>query len=244
MQCVRLRAARLLIPLAAVFALAGCSTGKDLDLKEAASVHRIALIEPHGPDQYLVGSNRSSGSITGNGSLLGDIIKSSRADNDTNRQFRADLAQENLKLGADLGAALESALRQDGYDVVSVSLPASQPEELIQDLSSLKGKADAALDVAIRDAGYAYATGHPYEPSIDVAVQLTDLGTQKVLFRRTYTYGRYQPEQGVADEMIPPDAGYEFRGGGDLLKDPARAAAGLRSSVPHLAERIGSALKQ
>ena len=233
---------QLLSLFAVISVLTGCATGKDLDVTAAGSIHRIAVIAPSGPDRYLVGSNRSAYSVTGNGSILGDIIKAGNADNDTNRQFRTDLAKENLTLGADIASAIEGVLHQDGYEVVSVSLPAKQPTKLHNDLSSLKGKADAALDIAILDAGYAYTTGRPYEPSVDVIVQLTDLRSQAVIFRRTYSYSRYKPDEGVTDEMISPTPGFDFKNGGALLQDPARAAAGLRSSVPPIATRVGATL--
>jgi hypothetical protein len=114
---------------------------------------------------------------------------------------------------------------------------------LHDDLSSLKGKADAALDIAILDAGYAYWTRHPYEPSVDMTVQLTDLRSQAVIFRRTYSYSRYKPEGFVTDEMIPPATGFEFKNGHLLSQDPSRAAAGLRSSTQPIATRVGTALK-
>jgi hypothetical protein len=234
-----------LLPLLGLLTfLTSCSTGKDLDATAAASIKRIAVIEPYSPDQYLVGSNRDPNSIAGSASLFGDIIKSNNADNDVNRQFRAGLAKENLTLGADIASAIQAALQQDGYEVVSASLSAQQPAQLHTDLSSLKDKADAALDIAILDAGYAYWTGHPYEPSVDVAVQLTDLRSQTVIFRRTYSYSRYSPEQGIiTDEMIPPASGFEFKNGRLLSQDPSRAAAGLRSSIEPIATRVGTTLK-
>lgn len=235
--------APLLLLLAALVVLTGCSTGKDLDVTAAASIRRIAVIEPYSPDYYLVGSNRSPYAVTGNGSILGDIIKASNAEDDTNRQFRAGLAKENLTLGADIAAAIQTALNQDGYDVVSVNLPSKQPAKLHTDLSSLKGKADAALDIAILDAGYAYSSGHPYEPSVDITVQLTDLRSQAVIFRRTYSYSRYKPDGFVTDEMISPASGFDFKNGHLLSQDSSRAAAGLRSSTQPIATKVGAALK-
>jgi hypothetical protein len=240
---VKRGAAPLLLLFATLAVLTGCSTGKDLDVKAAASIHRIAVIAPYSPDYYLAGSNRDPNSIAGSVSLVGDIIKANNADNDINRQFRAGLAKENLTLGADIAAAIQTTLQQDGYEVVSVDLPSKQPAALHDDLSSLKGKADAALDIAILDAGYAYWTGHPYEPSVDMTVQLTDLRSQMVIFRRTYSYSRYQPQGFVTDEMIPPASGFDFKNGRLLSQDPSRAAAGLKSCEQPIATKIGAALK-
>jgi hypothetical protein len=236
--------ARLIALTPFFIALAACSNmSQNLDVQQVATVHRIALIPPHGPDQYLVGSNRSASSITGNASLLGDIVNATQASNSTNTRFNAEVAAVKPSLADDLGIAIKTALQQDGYVVVPAALAPDQPGTLHKDFSALNGQADAALEVAIVDAGYAYSTGHPYEPSIDIIVQLTDLRTQKLLFRKTYSYSHYKPQNMNTDDMITPAAGYEFRGGGELLKDPNRAVAGLKSSVAPIATLIGTALK-
>lgn len=234
------------IPALLLF-LTGCMPSKPLDVQATSTMHRIALIQPHGPEAYLVGSNGETPTLVTTPTLATDVFfmtqHSIQANNSTNRQFRTDMSAAHVDLASELGQSVEQALKAEGYDVVVVTLPAATTDDLARDVSSLKGKADAALELAIASAGYAYTTGHPYEPRVDVKARLTDLTTNTVLYENSFSYmRRWNPQH--YNIVLDPAQGYNFRGGGDLLKEPARAAAGLRSAIPSLTQQIANDLKR
>ncbi len=224
--------------------LAACSTPQTFDSKSAGGLQRIVMVKVQEPERYLVGSNGSSASLTGNGSLLGQIIAGAQSENETNQKFRAGIATQKVTLGSDMTAAIADKLRQDGYQVELVDLPAPPPGEMHKDFTAFKDKGDAVLDLVLLGAGYGYSTGLPYEPAVTLQAELTELKTQRLLYRNTISYANTRPQGGLGYQMLQPTPGYAFCGGGDLIKEPERAAAGLRSSVAPIAGTIGTDLRR
>lgn len=225
--------------------LAGCAS-KPVDGAAIHQLHRIAFITPAEPDHYTVSSNDSFGFelIPGYSGGANDGLVSVHGDNAINQRFRAQMAERQVMLGADLTREVTAQLTAAGYDVVPVTLPPAGSGRLHGDLSSLAGKADAALDITFLDAGYAYHTWHPYQPAARIQVQLTDLGTHQALLARIYTYGNTRPKKALQDKQVPPSTQFNFRNGTSIYADPDRAAAGLRTAPPALAKALVADLKQ
>ena len=237
------RASRLLPALLALSFLGGC-VSQSFHAEEATNIKKIAVVKPLDPP-FLLGSN---GDWNNNASLLGVLtaegVKAANAGKDFNVKFNGNMVAQQVTLGADLSSALQSGLQKLGYTVTVVTLPAERPGELSADYSSLKGQADAVLDLAIPAAGYAYRTWNPYEPAVTVQTQLTDLKTRRVLYRDTYSYARQRSGAYSGGTLLPPSSGYEFRSKDAVFKDPQRAANGIRSSVQPIATQISADLKR
>lgn len=237
------RASRLLPALLALSCLAGC-TSQSFHAEEAANIKKIAVVKPLDPP-FLLGSNSD---WNNNASLLGVLtaegVKAANAGKDFNVKFNGDMVAQHVALGEDISSALQADLQKLGYTVTVVTLPAEQAGELSTDYSSLKNQADAVLDLAIPAAGYAYRTWNPYEPAVMVQAQLTDLKTQRVLYKGKYSYARHHHGAYSGDTLLQPSSGYEFRSKDAVFKDPQRAANGIRSSVQPLATQISSDLKR
>jgi hypothetical protein len=208
--------------------LAGCSDPPPPAPPAAVKLHRIVLIQPHGPIGYVVGSNNAvPNPIT-------DLSTPLQDQTPTTTKFQAEMATAKLNLAAELGKSVEQAMRQHGYEVLVVTCPCStNPDQLVDNVANLKGKGDAVLDLAIADAGYAYVTGHPYEPRVDLRIRLTNPGDNAVLYEDSVSYTRaWNPQR--FNIVLNPTSGYSFGDDGEILADSARAAAGLRSSIPEL----------
>ncbi|MDY0884512.1 hypothetical protein ACFPL7_04170 [Dongia soli] len=235
------RVSRLLPALLALSFLAGCAS-QSFQAKEATNIKKIAVVKPLDPP-FLLGANGDWANNGGGllGVLTAEGVKAANAGKDFNVKFNGDMKAQHLTLGADLSSALQADLQKLGYTVTVVSLAAARPGELSTDYSSLKGQADAVLDLAIPSAGYAYRTWNPYEPAVMVRAQLTDLKTQRVLYSDIYSYAR---RHNGGDTLLQPSSGYEFRSKDAVFKDPQRAANGIRSSVQPIAAQISTALKR
>jgi hypothetical protein len=232
---------------AAIIILAGCATPKTTDTAALQRIHQITVILPSEPGHYTVASNGTFGfelMPEGSGGGANDGLVAVHGDNAINQRFRTQMTERHVTLGVDLGHALAQALTQDGYTVTSVALPATNSSGQHTDLSTLQGKADAVLDIIFLDAGYAYHTGHPYQPAARVQVRLIELSSHQVLFEKIYSYGNTRPKSALRDHVIPPALGYEFRNGSLLLADPDKAAAGLRTAPAALSAAISADLKR
>ena len=216
--------------------LAGCSDPQPPAPPVAVKLHRIVLIQPHGPIDYAVGSNGGQQSAIADFSneLSNDVINPVQGQNSTNTKFRVQMAAAKLNLAVELGRSLEQAMRQQGYEVLVVSCPClANSDQLVDNVANLKGKGDAVLDLAIADAGYASMADHPYEPRVDLRIRLTNPNDNAVLYEDSVSYTRdWNPQH--FNVVLDPTSGYSFDDDGKILADPARAAAGLRSSIPEL----------
>ncbi|TXH38255.1 MAG: hypothetical protein E6Q98_05440 [Rhodospirillaceae bacterium] len=235
------RASRLLPALLALSFLAGCAS-QSFHAEQAANIKTIAVVKPLDPP-FLLGANGDWANNGGGllGVLTAEGVKAANAGKDFNVKFNGDMTAQQVTLGADLSSAVQAGLQKLGYTVTVVTLPAEQPGALSTDYSSLKGQADAVLDLAIPAAGYAYRTWNPYEPAVMVRAQLTDLKNQRVLYSDIYSYAR---RHSGGDTLLQPSGGYEFRSKDAVFSDPQRAANGIRSSVQPIATQISTALKR
>jgi len=237
-------------------ALWGCtmpSTSTPVDSAGLATIHKIALIPPAEPALYELRWNMSyvlplerlgTQAFLPNGNPL--------PPNETVDTFRANLVKENVVLGSDLATDTAAALRKQGYEVVIVPADHPKPAAFLTDLSALRDRpdmagVDAVLDLVIPRAGYAHAVHHYYNPAIRLDTRLTALSTggaiNRQLAQRTYYY--VDPVAIRASDLkIPAEAGYDFKDGGKLLAEPDRAAKGLRSGLPHLADAVAADLKR
>jgi hypothetical protein len=218
-----------------LLALAACSHDKPLKAPVIAKLHSIILIQPHGPLDYIVGSKNAPLGFDSN--LVNDLSSGKpqplQPQNPTNLRFRAQMADAKFSLADQLGQSVEQAMRQRGYEVTVVPCPCVKTDELVDNVSAFKGKADAVLDLAIADAGYARSADHPYEPRVDLRIRLTNSSNGAVLYEDSVSYTRSWNPQ-LFNVVLDPESGYAFDGGDDIVANPARAADGLRSSIPEL----------
>lgn len=205
----------LVLP-ALMLTVVGCSDPEPVAPPVVPKVHRVALILPHGPAAYQI--------------ALNDIPRAAA-------QFSTQMSTARLDLAGELGQSVAQALQQRGYELVRVQLASSAPDQFVSDISSLKGKVDGVLDLAIASAGYASMTGHPYEPRVDLRIRLTNPNDGTVLYEDSVSYARaWNPR--LFNIVLAPAPGYDFADDSQILGDPIRAAAGLRSSIPELTRMV------
>jgi hypothetical protein len=156
--------------------------------------------------------------------IIGGIPTGSTGDD-----FHEAMTKQNLHLGADLRSAFADAVEKGGYRVLEPGA----------------NNADARLEVSFM-GNFAFYLVHPpillrpTEPGVIVDVRLVDWSST-TLFQRRYVYA-----VGTVDERLRPDPMYLI--GGSMLfrpsplEVPEQAAAGLRASVPLLAEALSSDL--
>jgi hypothetical protein len=134
------------------------------------------------------------------------------------KSFAEAMAAQNLHLGAELFAALRSALMRGGFSVGS--------------------NADAILTAGIEPGSVQYTDqplGDDLMPSYAVTLTLKDAKTGMVLLDTRILYGE---TSGDGVRAIYPDARYRFTSPGAVMADPVSAAEGLRAGLPLIAAEI------
>ena len=123
-----------------------------------------------------------------------------------------------LHLGNETRAAILSALKERGYNVVEHEIPHSRPN--FPTKYENVGDAETILDAAIV-AGYGNAPfSGTYTPLFLLKVQLVDAKTGKACYNDMYQY------------KFAADPRYSFHGRDELVKNPELAMEGLRAAIP------------
>ncbi len=236
-------AARLL-PVAALAALTATTACAPkpvalVDTKSVMAARKIAVIAPAEPGYYEL-------RWPGGAFVALDHLPKAPAPNRTVQAFKDNLGKQDLLLGPDLTTEISEALSSKGYQVTVVSVPHPQPAQFLanplQSQQPAVGAADAVLDLVIPWAGYAHGGGKPYRPAIRLDARLTDVKSGKVILQRTY-YCADPAAMRTHDPVLSCIGEYEFKNGGELLDKPAKVAAGLRATLPHLAKGVADSFK-
>ena len=224
-----------------------------LDREAAARLHSIVVVGPAdaGPTEnflYYHLESRSDGS-------------SPRQSEDFNRAMMHEAA---LHLGSDIQAAVAAALARDGFNVSTAKIK-TDPNAGLDPAELANIKADAVLGGSLAGVmGYTDDfDGGDFRPSFKLTVALTDVKSQRVLFRQGFYYDAYATvsrhikvpavngktielrENNSPDFVfLRPDPRFHFPDYEAVLADPALAAEGLRAAAPLVADKIGEMLKR
>lgn len=221
-----------LVALALLFvSLQGCAQRVAFDQTAHPDVHKIALLSIKDPDEYLV--QDTSGAMFG---VVGALVMQGATQSKT-EELTAAMKKENLRLGGALEDALETALRQRGYDVVRVAV--DRPKgDLLDDYSSIHTNADAILDVTVVGT-FMTAIMRDYAPYEYVHARLVSVPKHEVLYSDHPFYST-----GWTAQIHPadPNGKYTFGTFDEMMASPATVAASLRAGVEPEALYIANAL--
>ena len=216
--------------------LQSCYPMHDLEQNSLRMIRTIAVTDFSGPSNYLIFSyadcslgSSSSGRIRTDGS-----------------DFAKAMAAQGLHLEQDLRAAVVTALRSDGYQVVP--LHATRQSASLEGVSLVRPadvtdvNADAVLDVSVNAALYSNNFfGGAFYPQANLDVELFNAKTKAMLLAKRINYLQGDPGL-LRPPIFVPDEQYKFTKCESLLTDPARAAAGLRAVAPMLGDYIRTSL--
>jgi len=224
-----------------------------LDREAAARLHSIVVVGPAdaGPTENFLYYHLESRSGR----------SSPRQSEDFNRAMMHEAA---LHLGSDIQAAVAAALARDGFNVSTAKIK-TDPNAGLDPAELANIKADAVLGGSLAGVmGYTDDfDGRDFRPSFKLTVALTDVKSQRVLFRQGFYYDAYATVSrhikvpavnGKTIELrennspnfvfLRPDPRFHFPDYEAVLADPALAAEGLRAAAPLVADKIGEMLKR
>jgi hypothetical protein len=153
---------------------------------------------------------------------------------DDNQDLNALMEKQNLRLGAELSAAVVQALHKDGYDVTDSGANDADAEMTLSVGGFLGGQ-----------PGPTYSShGAELEPEFMVRAKLTDGKTKKKLFEQYYLFANNSIKPMDGTMLLVPDKKYYFTSDKEMFAKPEVAAAGFRSVIPLVAEHIAVSLKR
>ena len=241
-----------------------------LDREAAARLHSIVVVGPAdaGPTENFLYYHLESRSddlwiLRGIGDVPAPAVRRSspRQSEDFNRAMMHEAA---LHLGSDIQAAVAAALARDGFNVSTAKIK-TDPNAGLDPAELANIKADAVLGGSLAGVmGYTDDfDGGDFRPSFKLTVALTDVKSQRVLFRQGFYYDAYATVSrhikvpavnGKTIELrennspnfvfLRPDPRFHFPDYEAVLADPALAAEGLRAAAPLVADKIGEMLKR
>ena len=223
---------RTFISVAFIALLAGCAMQMQ---PEAASVRRIAVIEPQEPESYSADVSHPFG-------VLGRVADTLRGRTLQSDAFTAAIKAQGFYIASRLGERTAQALRAQGYDVVLVR-NAYRVRDGITHLDFDKSTVDALLTFDLDTVGFLAPRGDaPLQPALAVAVSLDPTAMLEYVpfYKARYMYG-WEGHVGTWTHL-PAPAQYTYRGHEDLMARRAEAAQVLHAGADAIAARIGQDL--
>jgi hypothetical protein len=223
--------------------------------RQATGVNKIVVIEDAVPEEVGTrklatnGQNISS-AVAAQAGLAGLLVAGIAAgveagiENGQRNRIRTALATQNFKGEAIFDAALETALKGNGFtlETLAVARPTNRVGTVIPPNPS--GEAGSGiLDANIVNYGFQLVGGTTqWRPFVVVDVKLVDpKDPKKLLMDNAVTYNPVGPTQVTVS--ISPDEKYAFQKIEDLEADPVRAAEGLKAALEASAVAVGQLLK-
>jgi hypothetical protein len=178
------------------------------------------------------------------GGIGGAIAGASSANAGKNLQ---QITQEaGFTAGEQLTQSMQEQLTKAGYQVNLISTSREKPGKLLKSYEGIDtGGADAIMDVAIENIGY--ATEHPmfsrhWRPASIVHVALVDSQTQKILYSEKFMYGYHNPFMSGTDLDAP--SAYHFKDKDSLFSDSNKLVAGMQDSINAVTRKVAGNLSK
>jgi len=173
---------------------------------------------------------------------VGRLVASADANSKTS-DFTEAARRLDLRLGAELTAALERTLQRDGWIVRRVELTRDRPDALLADPAAYAGDGEAVLDVAIGSAGYSATTiDDPYGPCVTVLARLSAASRARTVTPAQPLYTEQISAGSCAFPgyaALPGPAAFRYDSYDALAAHAAAAVDGLRRAAGAVALRIG-----
>jgi hypothetical protein len=225
----------------ATLALCGCVSVPNVDASKSsvAQMKRITVLAVREPPVVQV---VNIGGAAGAFGVIGGLIQGS-ANADHSKAFLAAMVQRKVSLREPLLAAVESSLRQDGFDVSvdQTQWPKKTADGKSDDYSALHVDSDAILIVWFSVVGYMSPPNSThYVPWVVIKARLLDARTKQDIYFKTFCVGyKMKVENAV---QLPADPKYRFNSFDDLMAHVDGAVDGLVDCEKIAAMRMGSDL--
>ena len=221
--------------------LAACVT--PIEFNGDSTIGSIALLTVEEPDEYhievtSVGEALFVATAAAGGGVLGAVMAQSAAARGPEGEVSAEIAHQNVKLGAELTAALRERLGASGFDIEMLDV-APRANNFLQDYMTVPTGADAVLDANITFAGFVDDPFGDFTPIVVAKARLVVPQTNTVLFAREY---HYSDKGGLFRDTIPIPEEFLFDTYEDALADPVKIGAALRAAIPIIADDIAASL--
>jgi hypothetical protein len=219
-------------------ALAGCASVPNVDasksaLQQVKSVTVIAVREPGAIQVVNIG-----GAAMAFGAVGGLIQANTNLDH--SKTFQQELVQNKVSFAKPMEAAIEEALRADGFQV-SVDRkqwPVKAADGKSDDYSGIHVDTDAILLVWFGMDGYmSPPNSSHYLPWVVVKARLLDAKTKGDLYFKTFCVGYQMKIENAV--LMSADEKYRFGSFDSLMGGFDQAVAGLIDSGNLAAHRIG-----
>lgn len=193
----------------------------------ASSLASIQVVAPPNPTHITLKDGDAVtaialGVLFGPGATAGDLVGSAK-ESGRDPSLSQKMAEQNLRIGDELAQAMESALKQRGYNASVAAVPQSPTTRIV---------------FIIEEAGYERRVWGKVGPKLTVRVRLLDAVSGSNLWRDTYKYDLVAMTIGWT--MLRPPEQYGFKEPGDVLAQPGLAVEGLRTGIRMIADRAAS----
>ena len=220
----------------------------ELDRRDLAGIHTIALIGPAQPGIFRVSTEDVRRQLLVVQVLAGAIGRSALEESIVSGMKEGTLLHAlydgNTGLAAKMKLAIEKALETQGYDVTRLSLDRKN-SYLLDDYTRLRVDADVILDLEIHAPLYDDSTTPDAKlaPHVEIEVKLMKNNRPKsVLFYQVYSY-QASPPGSSRIAWIQVDRKYWFDNIDAANANLPLAVQGIQDVIPLIAARIADMLK-
>lgn len=223
--------------------------------RQATGVNKIVVIEDAVPElagiRKLATNGQNIGSaVAGQAGLAGLLVAGVAAGieagiaNGQRNRIRAALSTQNFNGETIFDAALETALKGNGFTLETVSAPRTETRrDTVIPVIANASEGTGILDANVMGFGFQLVGGTTqWRPFAVVDVKLVDpKDPKKLLMDNAVTYNPVGPTQVTVS--ISPDEKYAFQKIEDLEANPALAAEGLKAALEASANAVAQLLK-
>lgn len=233
-----------LASLAAVAVLlSGCGTAPVALRPDVTSkIKTVALITVSEPQAYVANDYGHPGVMFG---LVGGVVAGMSTVN-AGKNLNQITQASGFTAGENLTRSMQDQLVKAGYKVSVIKVAHEKSGELLNSYESIDaGGADAILDLAIQNIGY--ATEHPmfsphWRPASIVNVALVDTRTHEKLYSEKFMYGYHNPFMSGTNLDAPTT--YQFQNKDSMFSDSNKLIAGMQDSVNAVTRKVAENLSK
>ncbi|HTT98437.1 MAG TPA: hypothetical protein VMF58_10330 [Rhizomicrobium sp.] len=239
--------------------VSGCASQKDveLDQKNLASVHRIAVVGPADPVAITVFTQRqaeaqqamAAAAAIPFAGVLGAAIAggvaggiSAEIAHETSEPMAKKVEEEHYKLGDAMQTALVASLKSGGFDATTVVLTREDPAKFPENYDSIKDQADLVLDAtasAVCSNVGSGKTSH-FRPVVTMNVHLVRASDHTIVMHKQFV---------LDDATAKPDnfhivgeSTYDLPDYDALKADVGKCLDGVKAAVPVLTQTVATTL--